>query len=300
MSQKDHSRIPMLRTKSYFIFMLTKNRVRMRFYKVVPVDAGILFLLLSISPFVIGLADAQVPTEIAHQGSITVNGTSVTDASASLSFALYTTASGGSALWTETQTGVPVSDGRFVVQLGSVSSLSAVAFDVPYWLETTYAGNTLTPRFQLASSPYARAAKNAESAPWSGVSGKLSTLDQKSQLLNDTLCNPWVIPFLKYGTLFSQQIYFTNTANTGYYLNVSAIDQSGTVYDLGRVANVLAYSITNIRSDINTALTAAGFGGTGEIAIGIRAHADFATGVVSASFTAQDDFRAPVDIICVQ
>ena len=281
--------------------MSTKNRVRMRFCKVVPARAGVLFLILSIFPVVIGSASAQVPTKIAHQGSITVNGTAVTDASASLSFSLYTTASGGSALWTETQTGVPVSDGRFVVQLGSVSSLSAVAFDVPYWLETTYAGNTLTPRFQLASSPYARAAQNAETAPWSGVSGKLSTLDQKSQFSTNSVCNPWVIPLLKYGAEYSQQIYFTSTTSQSFNLHASAVDQNGTVYDLGELGTVFGYRIANIRSAINTALTSAGFGGTGRITIGIRADWDSATGVVSASFTnATEGYRAEVDIICVQ
>lgn len=258
-------------------------------------------LLLCITPFMVGMANAQVPTEIAHQGSITVNGTPVTDANASLSFSIYTAASGGSALWTETQTGVPVSDGRFVVQLGSVSSLSAVAFDVPYWLETTYAGNVLTPRFQLASSPYARAAGSAETAPWSGVSGKLSTLDQKSQFSTNSACNPWVIPLLKYGPEYSQLIYFTNTSSQSTDLHASAVDQSGNFYDLGELGYVFKNSIANIRSSINTALTSAGFGGTGEVTIGIRAEVDTVTGVVTASFTnGTEGYRAEVDIICVQ
>jgi hypothetical protein len=79
-----------------------------------------------------------------------------------MTFRLYTSASGGTALWTETQN-VTVTAGTYTVLLGSVSTLNTVAFDQPYFLGVTVGGDTeMTPRQALSSAPYALRASIAD------------------------------------------------------------------------------------------------------------------------------------------
>src|SRR5215831_15545792 len=80
----------------------------------------------------VGTAPAQVPDKINYQGRLTdLGGTPIT-ASVPMVFKLYTVASGGAALYTETQT-VSVASGIFNVAIGSVTPLN-LPFDVPYFL----------------------------------------------------------------------------------------------------------------------------------------------------------------------
>jgi hypothetical protein len=66
---------------------------------------------------------------------------------------MYTVSSGGSALWTETQT-VTVTNGVFNVLLGDVNPLNLPFFE-PYWLGITVGtGSELTPRIELTASAY--------------------------------------------------------------------------------------------------------------------------------------------------
>ena len=99
---------------------------------------------------------AVVPSTMSYQGVLMDNaGALVPDGDYSLTFKLYAVASGGAAVWTETQNPVAVSRGGFSVILGSVVPLSGLAFDVQYWLGITVgAGTEMTPRVALASSPY--------------------------------------------------------------------------------------------------------------------------------------------------
>ncbi len=78
-----------------------------------------------------------------------------------MKFELFDVASSGTALWTETQTGVVVSKGTFSVMLGAVTPLPKI-FYKPLWVEVTaIAGPGMTspivfsPRAELASVPYA-------------------------------------------------------------------------------------------------------------------------------------------------
>jgi hypothetical protein len=114
------------------------------------------FLLALLSLLAAGPALAAVPSVMSYQGVLMDDaGALVPDGDYSLTFQLYDAASGGTTLWTETQNPVPVSRGGFSVLLGSVVSLTGLAFDVPYWLGVTVgAGTELAPRTLLASSPY--------------------------------------------------------------------------------------------------------------------------------------------------
>ncbi len=116
-----------------------------------------LFFLFALLPVLLASpALAVAPSTMSYQGVLMDNaGVLVPDGNYNLTFRLYTVAAGGVALWTETQSPVPVSRGGFHVVLGSVTPLTAIPFDVPYWLGIAVGGGTeMAPRVQLASSPY--------------------------------------------------------------------------------------------------------------------------------------------------
>ncbi|RKY11830.1 MAG: hypothetical protein DRP82_07175, partial [Planctomycetota bacterium] len=111
------------------------------------------------------VAMADVPKLINFQGRLTdkqtgqrVNGT------VDITFRIYDVATGGTPLWEETHTGVQVKDGLYAVVLGSVQPLN-LPFDKQYWLgiEVNNDGE-MTPRYQMASVPYALRAAYAEDA----------------------------------------------------------------------------------------------------------------------------------------
>ncbi len=115
----------------------------------------------------IQFALGQIPKTMSYQGVLTdASGAPVPEGDYSLTFKLYEVASGGSALWSETQT-VAVSEGIFNVILGSISPLN-LAFDKPYWLGLAVApGAELTPRTPLASAPYSLNPAEGGGGGWS-------------------------------------------------------------------------------------------------------------------------------------
>jgi len=73
-----------------------------------------------------------------------------------LTFTLYAAASGGTPLWAETHTDVPLVDGVGSVLLGSIVSFPATAFSAPNrYLEIQVGDETLAPRLQVAAAPFA-------------------------------------------------------------------------------------------------------------------------------------------------
>lgn len=81
-------------------------------------------------------------------------GKTVADGSYSMTFRLYTTATGGTAVWSETQGSVSVLHGVYNAELGTVTPLTDVAFNTTYYLGLSINGGTeLEPRFKLTRSP---------------------------------------------------------------------------------------------------------------------------------------------------
>jgi hypothetical protein len=106
--------------------------------------------------FVLGFSpvNAAIPYTINYQGYLTDAMGSPVNGTVSMTFSLYTVASGGTVLWTEPQN-VIVSGGIYSVILGSVSTLTPLAFDVPYWLGVKVGSDAeMTPRVQLTSVGY--------------------------------------------------------------------------------------------------------------------------------------------------
>jgi len=117
------------------------------------------------------LANAQVPSTMSYQGRMDSVGVPIKSPK-NLTFAIYSAATGGTALWTEAQTNVPFNSGVFSVQLGSTTpGLPALfAGTGGRWLGVTIAGGSeMTPRFQFTSSPFAMRALQADSVADSAV-----------------------------------------------------------------------------------------------------------------------------------
>ncbi len=123
----------------------------------------LLFALLALVGVVSTLRPAKtsaaINPQINFQGKLTnPDGTNVTDGNYSIVFSLYSAASGGTAIWTETQSTVAVSAGIFQVSLGSVTALPG---SVDFNSASIYLGikvgtdAEMTPRIQFTASPYA-------------------------------------------------------------------------------------------------------------------------------------------------
>jgi len=133
----------------------------------------LIVLVLSATTFVLA---GGVPQTLNYQGTLTDStGKPVTAPAKPVTFKLYTSALGGSAFWTESQT-VPVTNGQFSVVLGSNSSntLPTVKFTGNTYVGVTVdSGSEMLPRQKLTSVAYAL--KAADAIPkgvivmWSGA-----------------------------------------------------------------------------------------------------------------------------------
>ena len=132
----------------------------------------VLFVLLHTAAF------AQVPRTISFQGVLTdAAGNLVQDGNHPLTLRLYAGATGGSSLYTESQT-VPVVKGIFNVIIGSVTPIPvSIGFGQAYFLGVSVDGGAeLSPRSALTAVPYSlRAAVADEVAP--GASGVVTHIN---------------------------------------------------------------------------------------------------------------------------
>ncbi len=132
-------------------------------YKSFLIISAMLAILLIVPTF------AQIPQVISFQGRLAdASGTPVSDGSYFLTFRLYESETGGSAIWTEIQN-VTTANGLFSVMLGSVTPFgSGVDFSVPLWLSVEIGSEgELSPRYQFGASPYAFVSILADSAMYS-------------------------------------------------------------------------------------------------------------------------------------
>src|SRR3989304_8177713 len=104
-------------------------------------------------------AVAGINRQINFQGKLINNPlkTNVTDTSYTVIFTIYDNASGGTALWTETQS-VTTADGIFRVSLGNVTPIPAnfnFNWDGLYLGMKVNSDGEMTPRIRLTAVPYA-------------------------------------------------------------------------------------------------------------------------------------------------
>lgn len=130
--------------------------------RMIPRAIATAFLLV---PVALAGAFAQMPATLSYQGIVTDDsGQPIQSGTRPMTFSLYDVETGGSSIWSETQPAVPLSDGLFSVQLGTVTPI-VLPFDKPYWLGVNIAGSgELAPRTPLTPAPYSRHTLKADSA----------------------------------------------------------------------------------------------------------------------------------------
>ena len=169
--------------------------------KVLPVIKSLLKLFTTVPVILFFVATFVTQThaatginrQINFQGKLTNSaGVNVSDSSYSVVFSLYSVSSGGTAIWTETQSVTTVA-GIFQVSLGSQTSLAGVNFNS----DTLYLGikvgsdDEMTPRIRYTATPYAFNAEKlngvtaTQSATGFTLTGGSST--PKTLTLNDDI-----------------------------------------------------------------------------------------------------------------
>lgn len=102
----------------------------------------------------------QTPSTLSLQGVLReVTGAAAADGDYSMTFKIYDVSTGGSALWTETQS-ARVNNGVYSVQLGAITALN-LNFDRQYYVGVTVGGSELAPRLVLTAAPYAMGLKGS-------------------------------------------------------------------------------------------------------------------------------------------
>jgi len=114
---------------------------------------GIVMAFLPLLAFIF-IACGTVYTTISHQGKLLdSSGNPVADGSYTVMYRLYHDSSGGTAVYTDTNS-VTVTDGYFDTAFGEIG-VDPKIFSEQTWLEITINGETLTPRQYLRGAPYA-------------------------------------------------------------------------------------------------------------------------------------------------
>lgn len=108
------------------------------------------------------------------------DGSATPDGNYSMTFRLYDAEEGGTVLWTEVQSAVPVSSGLYSAVLGSVTNLN-LPFDKEYYLGIRIGtASEMSPRLSLTTAPYALSLRGSTNAfPTSGGVG-IGTLSPAS------------------------------------------------------------------------------------------------------------------------
>lgn len=135
---------------------------------------------------------AQIPREISYQGLVLgPGGQPVSDGQHTIDVRFYNTATGGLALYSETQT-VVTTGGIFSMRIGTVNPIPvSLTFDERYWLGLSVDNTAeLVPRTPFTSAPYALSAVTADvarsvSPDAIGVVTSVNEIDGPVRIVND-------------------------------------------------------------------------------------------------------------------
>jgi hypothetical protein len=152
-----------------------------------------LLLVLILSVTFLKAAAQEVPQLIFYQGTLTDASGKPIDHKQSMKFSIWNDQAGGTKLWEESHHAVTVRNGLFSVILGSQSPICVDIFsEKTRYLETIIESETLTPRQQIVSVPYAHASASVSGAtniiPADGNAG-IGLKSPKSKLdVNGSFC----------------------------------------------------------------------------------------------------------------
>jgi len=137
---------------------------------------GRLLLCLIAGVWLASPVSAQAPPSIPFQGLLLDAGGIEVTGTVDLDFELFDAIVGGTSLWSETHVGVMVVDGLYSVELGSTVPLTADLLGAgAAFLEITVDAETLAPRQQLLSVPYALVSGQVGSMPATFASEIMAT-----------------------------------------------------------------------------------------------------------------------------
>ena len=152
-----------------------------------------LLTALSVVGFVMAaqVAQAAAPQLVPVQGVLTDSAGIPIDSSATMTFSIYTSEVGGTAIWTETQD-VLVEDGLFTAYLGDVTAIDLVTFrdNGDLWLGIQVGSDAEMDRMFLGSGPFAGYAEYCGSAPapdFADITGTVDPADLPSGLVTGPL-----------------------------------------------------------------------------------------------------------------
>ncbi len=183
-----------------------------------------LSVTLAAAALVLGLqsiAWAAVPAVIPYQGRLTDASGTVISGSQSIVFSLFTVATGGTAVWTETQPTVAVAAGLFSVDLGSVTTLPPSVFTGgDLYLEIKVGTDAaMTPRQRLGTVAYAQRAGLAASV---GSSFKAWALTTQAVGIQDLTTYVATFPGPGYAIVQGYvQLGWSGAATGEYNLNIT-------------------------------------------------------------------------------
>ncbi|WP_448552129.1 hypothetical protein [Thalassotalea montiporae] len=146
---------------------------------------------------------------------------------------------------------------------------------------------TITPPVTDAAAETEAVVLNAQDFTVSGVAtfGTASSED-----LGSTSAGAWTldgavvsVPYMPYGANISQILYVTNEGSLDADVSVTAIDEAGTMYDLGVIAESKKGTVTGIAGQVRDGLAAEGFTG-GKVALTVTVNAQDKDVTVYASY----------------
>ena len=117
---------------------------------------------------------ATTPNLINFQGRLTTAGLPVADSTYTVTFSIFDAPTGGQWLWTETHSGIAITQGLFSVLLGSIVPFEDTLFNGPSrFLEVQVGSETINPRSQLTSVGYAQRVATVDGSTAGAITGDL-------------------------------------------------------------------------------------------------------------------------------
>jgi hypothetical protein len=124
--------------------------------------AGTALSIVFFAPSPSRAGTSPIPNLLTEQGRLLDQNNNPIDGAQTMTFAIYTAPTGGTAVWTEKQT-ITTTNGFFSAELGTATQLPLTVFSgAPMYLGLTVNTDAeMTPRQPMVSVPYAFAAANA-------------------------------------------------------------------------------------------------------------------------------------------
>lgn len=126
------------------------------------IDRFVMTVVIALVAGAVAPAQGPSPTTIPFQGRLLLQAGGDANGILQMTFSLYTSAAGGTAVWSETQPSVAVMNGLFKTELGSVTAFPNALFDgTTYYLGVAVQSDPeMTPRFVLTAQANAMNAKD--------------------------------------------------------------------------------------------------------------------------------------------